>query len=101
MSTGKRIVELQASLGVLAHAYPSKKIPANRDPFGRKPFEHPSTDGVEVLTKGAREWLLFHRQMAKVAVKYGIPDVMRWTPKNVSLQHLALRLLVLCVWDGS
>jgi large subunit ribosomal protein L15 len=54
------------------------------DPHGREPFRHPATESVEVLSGGARNWFTHHTQLASIAQQYGIPDVVRWHPKNVS-----------------
>ena len=87
-NAGKRIVELQTSLGLLSVSESSNSMPSNHDTYGRKPFEHPAIDAVESLSEPSRTWLTYHKQIAKVAEEYGLPAVMRWVPKNVSLPKL-------------
>jgi large subunit ribosomal protein L15 len=82
--TGKRIVELQMTLALLGSATrDSFKVP--EDPHGRRPFQHPATEGIEVLNGGARAHLLHHMQISALAQRSGLGDVVRWNPKNVSL----------------
>jgi large subunit ribosomal protein L15 len=83
ITQGRRIIELQASLGLLNISDPSHKLEGTEDPYGRTPFSDPALDGVESLTSGTRTWLTYHRQLSKIAGDYGIPAVMRWVPKNV------------------
>lgn len=59
-----------------------------KDPHGREPFQHPATEGIEVLNGGARAHLLHHSRIASVAQRYGLQDVVRWNPRKVSLMLL-------------
>jgi large subunit ribosomal protein L15 len=82
---GKRIVELQTSIGLISVAPPSRLLPGGVDPLGRTPFEHPAIEGVECLTTTQRDNFLLPSRLGKLAENNGIPEVMRWVPKNVRL----------------
>ncbi|KAK5056668.1 hypothetical protein LTR84_012200 [Exophiala bonariae] len=79
---GKRIVELQCSLGLL-NARDSSKHHLKDHPssHGREPFSHPATDAIEVLSGGARHWFTHHKQLSTIAQRNGFPEVVRWHPK--------------------
>lgn len=55
------------------------------DEHGRQPFQHPATQTVEVLNGGGKAYFMHHNQMSAVAARYGLPEVVRWQPKDVSL----------------
>jgi large subunit ribosomal protein L15 len=82
---GKRILELQTSLSLLALGDSSRYLRESQDPYGREPFEHPATKAVECLRSGARTWFTHHKQISNLSAQYGIPDVVRWVPKNVRI----------------
>ena len=82
--SGKRVVELQASLGLLSTTDSSIYLKDNEDSYGRQPFQHPAINAVDVLSGGARTYFTHHRQMSNIATKYGISEIVRWLPKNVS-----------------
>ncbi|OAP65726.1 hypothetical protein AYL99_01698 [Fonsecaea erecta] len=47
---GKRILELQCSLGLISVADASRYLKSEeQDPYGRQPFRHPATESVECL----------------------------------------------------
>lgn len=82
--TGKRIVELQMTLALLGRSTKDVfKVP--EDPHGREAFQHPATEGIEVLNGGARAHLLHHMQISALGQRYGLGDVVRWNPRNVGL----------------
>jgi large subunit ribosomal protein L15 len=58
------------------------KVP--EDPHGREPFQHPATQGIEVLLGRARAHLLHHSRIAEISQQFGLQSVVRWNPKNVS-----------------
>ncbi|KIW92484.1 uncharacterized protein Z519_06331 [Cladophialophora bantiana CBS 173.52] len=80
---GKRILELQCSLGLISVAdasrYPKSK---ELDPYGRQPFGHPATESVECLLGGAHHWFTSHKQLSTLAEQYGLPEVVRWHPRD-------------------
>lgn len=78
---GKRIVELQTSLGLLSVSESSSTI-AGDDIYGREPFSHPAVDAVECLSEETRASFTHHKRISKIAEQYGLPAVMRWVPKN-------------------
>ncbi|KAJ9640074.1 hypothetical protein H2199_006308 [Coniosporium tulheliwenetii] len=77
---GKRIVELQTSLALLAA--PKSPQPAWSDEYGRKPFQHPALDGLANLTENAKRATLDKRRLANLAQTYGLDGVVRWKPKK-------------------
>ena len=80
---GKRIVDLQTTLGLLTASTSSRYLKDTKDPFGRQPFEHPALQGIECLNGGARDFFTHHKHLSALAQQYGIQDVMRWVPKKV------------------
>lgn len=84
--TGKRILELQCSLGLLSVSNPSNFLKGrDKDPHGREPFQHPAIESVECLLGGSHTYLTHHKSLANLAAQYGIPEVVRWRPRDVSL----------------
>jgi len=79
---GKRIVELQCSLGLLSvsdSAYFLKS--GDQDPHDRKPFRHPAIEAVECLSGGAHDYFTHHKTISNLATQYGLPEVVRWHPR--------------------
>jgi large subunit ribosomal protein L15 len=90
--TGKRILELQCSLGLLSVSSASSFLKGrDKDPHGREPFRHPAIESAECLLGGAHEWYTHHKQLSNLATQYGLPEVVRWYPKDVSLRQTTLR----------
>jgi large subunit ribosomal protein L15 len=83
LATGKRIVDLQTTLGLLTGSTSSRYLKGTKDPFGRQPFEHPALEGIECLNGGARDYFTHHKQLSILAQQYGLQDVVRWVPKKV------------------
>lgn len=79
---GKRIVELQASLYIIA-ASATTPEPPTPDQWGREPFKHPVLEGLAGLTLQRKMEVLHKNRMAKLASKYGLTTVLRWKPKQV------------------
>ncbi|KAL8847909.1 MAG: hypothetical protein Q9221_007040 [Calogaya cf. arnoldii] len=79
---GKKIVELQASLHMLA-ASTTTSEPARPDELGREPFKHPALEGLAGLTKRRKRAVLDIKRTAQLADKYGLVSVMRWKPRLV------------------
>jgi large subunit ribosomal protein L15 len=82
-SQGKRIVDLQTTLGLLTASTSARYLKDTKDPFGRQPFEHPALKGIECLNGGARDFFTHHKQLSTLAQQYGLQDVVRWVPKKV------------------
>jgi len=78
-------VELQTSLVLLSTSDSARYLQGGEDPHGREPYRHPAIDAVECLSGNARSWFTHHKQISHLSSQYGIPEVMRWQPKNVSL----------------
>ncbi|KIV86067.1 hypothetical protein PV11_01706 [Exophiala sideris] len=80
---GKRIIELQCCLGLLSVSDSETFLKGkDQDPHGRVPFRHPAIESVECLLGGAHEWFTNHKQLSNLATQYGLPEVVRWHPKN-------------------
>lgn len=75
---GKRIVDLQASLALLAMPVPSS---LHFDPTDV--FVHPALQGLENITPLAKQTVLDPTRLAQLAVrKYGLDKVVRWKPRK-------------------
>jgi len=85
---GRQIVELQTSLGLLTAADTNSYTSRSEDVYGRQAFHHPATENVEVLNAGGKQFFLHHRQMSGIAARYGLPEVVRWQPKDVRAHSL-------------
>lgn len=81
-STGKRIVELQASLHMIA-ASATTSEPSIPDQWGREPFKDPVLEGLAGLTMERKMEVLNKKRMGKLASKYGLSTVLRWKPNQV------------------
>lgn len=81
--TGKRIVQLQASLA-LAQSTGAAATPVAEDTYGRKPFAHPALDGLKNLSADTKAFLTSKEKLAELAQKYEMQKVLRWAPRHVS-----------------
>ena len=81
---GKRIVDLQTSLGLLHNDSNSGPVSHPEDSFGREPFHHPALSSLSQLTEDVIKVNKSKRRIAEVAERYGLLDVLRWKPKTVS-----------------
>ncbi|KAL9598630.1 MAG: hypothetical protein Q9219_004375 [cf. Caloplaca sp. 3 TL-2023] len=77
---GKRIVDLQASLHLIAGSAvtPEHTLP---DRWGREPFKHSALEGLAGLTQERKQTVLDKERMAELARLYGLTRVLRWKPK--------------------
>ena len=82
---GKRVVDLQTTLALITSSNNARYLKDYKDPYGREPFQHPALEGIECLYGGARDYFLHHKRMVELSQQYGLPDVVRWVPKKVSL----------------
>ncbi|KAL8902887.1 MAG: hypothetical protein Q9207_004315 [Kuettlingeria erythrocarpa] len=80
---GKRIVDLQASIHIIA-ASAATPEPTVADRWGREPFKHPVLEGLAGLTQERKKAVLEKNRLARLAGKYGLTGVLRWKPKSVS-----------------
>ncbi|KAL8689212.1 MAG: hypothetical protein Q9218_005064 [Villophora microphyllina] len=83
LMAGRRIIELQASLHMLA-ASTTTPEPSHPDEFGREPFKDPVLAGLAGLTRERKERILDKKRVAQLASKYGLTEVMRWKPRLVN-----------------
>lgn len=84
---GKRVVDLQTSLALLNAANPEMQSGQAPEPdkFGRTPFQHRSLGGLQNITESAKATELDKSRLANLGKSYGLANVIRWKPKNVSL----------------
>lgn len=83
--SGRQILEVQTSIGLLNTASTSGYSNLPADEFGRDYFNHQATDGIEILNHGGKQFILSIKQISNVARQYGLQSVVRWQPKDVSL----------------
>lgn len=79
---GKRIVDLQTSLALLAQPDLPEIPRTSKD--GREPFRHPAMD---ILTKLSRELRQDHTRQLRIAglaMDFGLQGVVRWKPRVVA-----------------
>ena len=85
--SGRRIVDLQTSQALISSPQETqwprddKGIPLN-DEYGRKPYLHPALNGLQGLTDEAQGTVLDKARLARIAERYGLDKVTRWTPKR-------------------
>jgi hypothetical protein len=91
---GKRIVELQASLGLAQDNPKTRLSDVPKDQFGRKPFVHPALEGLSNLSDSTKRDYLDRLRLAGLAKSYGLPQVMRWSPRMVSFLPLCVCVCV-------
>jgi large subunit ribosomal protein L15 len=80
--TGKRIVQLQASLALVQNPE-ATNTSTPTDPHGRTPFSHPALDGLRNLSPETKSFLTDRSKLAELAQKYEMQKVLRWTPRKV------------------
>lgn len=82
---GRRIVEMQATLGLLdtPRSRAREAMKGEADRWGRVPYTHPQTEGVLGVTGEAREKVLERKRVAQLAGRYGAEGVVRWKPRMV------------------
>ena len=81
-NTGRRIVELQASLGMLSMP---EHFRSTSQEVSREHPEHPDLEGLEALTEETKTTYVNPKRIADLARNTGLPDVMRWVPRDVSV----------------
>ena len=79
---GKRIVDLQTSLGLLHRKDGTFVGPP--DQYEREPFRHPVVDLLPRLTERARSQVANTSRIAYLGRRSDIHKVLRWKPKMVS-----------------
>lgn len=82
--TGKRIVQLQASLALVQSPSNAAKS-ATPDAYGRVPFTHPALDSLDNLDYNTKSFLTSKTKLSELAHKYDMQRVVRWCPRKVSL----------------
>lgn len=65
---GRRIVELHTSLAII-----ESKAKAGAE----------GIEAIEGLSAEEKASVASHKLIAKISTQYGLPEVMRWKPKNV------------------
>lgn len=92
LSIGKQIVQLQASLSLLessSNASPEKL----EDPYGRTAFEHPSLQGLDILTEDNKNMRVNRTKLAELAQQYKLQEVLRWVPRYVRAVLPGIKIL--------
>ena len=77
-------MDLQTSLAILTAASIKSYTPPQPDLYGRMPFQHPVLENVESLTEKSKSMVMGTERIFVLAQMYGLPNVVRWQPKNVS-----------------
>lgn len=100
---GRRIVEVQASLGLLdaPRSKGSRSLGGEPDRWGRVPFVHPQTEGVLGVTGEAREKVLERKRVAQLAGRYGVEGIVRWKPRMVRYNYTLLSFALIGVWHST
>jgi large subunit ribosomal protein L15 len=83
---GKRILFLQGTFALLHSPISTATQTAIPDPHGRTPFEHPALEGLPNLTSIPISEVLTKQRLGQLATSYGIAEVTRWKPRNVSIR---------------
>ena len=84
---GKRMIDLQVTLALVAGS-PAAEHAMGLDQYGRKPFRHSALEGLENLTTSRKRAFTEKTNIAGVAARYGLADVVRWKPRRVSASNI-------------
>lgn len=89
--TGRRILNLQTTLALLHSpvATQTQSLPDPQD--GNQPFTHPALEGLANLGDVQVGDVLTKKRLARLATQMGIPEIMRWKPKNVRSMPKSLK----------
>jgi large subunit ribosomal protein L15 len=91
MITGRRVLNLQTNL-VLLHSPTATKTQSLPDPSDdRIPFTHPALEGLANLSNVPIGEVLTKTRIAGFATLIGMREIIRWQPKDVSLQLLQVK----------
>ena len=80
---GRLILALEATRAVMAG--PPLDKPQSRR--GRVAFEHPALENVDKLNETQPGQVISKELLARLAVEVGLPAVMRWKPRMVSVKR--------------
>ena len=84
ISTGRRIISLQATIALL-HSPIATKTQTGPDPNDKRvPFKHPALDGLGNLIDTPVSSHLTKERLGLIATQAGMREVLRWKPKMVS-----------------
>lgn len=75
-------MELQTSLSIVSSS-PAGSIASALRNDGEPVVTHPALSGLESLSQESRAKFTNFAPIARIARQYGIPDVVRWVPRNV------------------
>jgi large subunit ribosomal protein L15 len=81
---GKRILLLQGTLAMLHSPLTTATRTTIPDPYDRTPFQHPALEGLQNLPTIPISEVISKQRLGRLATSYGIGEVTRWKPKNVS-----------------
>jgi len=82
--SGKRILLLQGTLALIHSPLSTVTQAPTPDPYGRTPFQHPALEGLQNLPTIPISEIISKERLGRLATSYGIGEVTRWKPKNVS-----------------
>ncbi|KAG0646469.1 hypothetical protein D0Z07_7510 [Hyphodiscus hymeniophilus] len=81
-NTGRRILNLQTTLSLL-HSPVATQTQSLPDPQDEsQPFTHPALDGLANLSDVQITEILTKKRLARLATQMGMPEIMRWKPKD-------------------
>jgi len=84
LNIGKRILLLQGTLAILHSPLSTSTQASIPDPYNRTPFQHQALEGLSNLTATPISNVLNKERLGRLASSYGIGNVTRWKPRNVS-----------------
>jgi large subunit ribosomal protein L15 len=70
------------------------QVPPLSKPDRKKTIKHAALEGIENLTLDNRGWFTHKANISKVAEKYDLLKVLRWTPVKVSQNPAIFYLFV-------
>ena len=82
-NTGRRILNLQTTLALLHSpvATRTQSLPNSQD--DGQPFAHPAMEGLANLGDVQITDILTKKRLARLATQMGMPEIMRWKPRDV------------------
>jgi large subunit ribosomal protein L15 len=85
VTAGRQILALEATRSILVA--PKESLPPVKivDDFGREPFSHPALANVDKLNARQPQDIVHKDKLAKLAREIGLPQVIRWKPRLVSV----------------
>ena len=76
---------MQLSLSLMSKYLTAPPPPPTPDQYGRLPFTHPALEGLGGLHEKTRDVMIDKRNVAQLALQYGIDKLVRWKPKKACI----------------